>query len=57
LATRQRVGIAYNETGVTQVKTFGAKMPSGTVNLDESAPDFFAYEGDVDTRKFPYDRA
>ncbi|KAJ7259401.1 copper amine oxidase [Mycena rebaudengoi] len=39
---------------VTQVKTFGMKMPSGTVNLDESAPD---YQGDVDTRKFLYDHA
>ncbi|KAJ7641294.1 copper amine oxidase [Roridomyces roridus] len=54
-STRQMVRIDYNASGVQLVKQFGGKLPSGVVNLTSSQPDFFAYEGDIATRKFPYD--
>ncbi|KAJ7032822.1 copper amine oxidase [Mycena alexandri] len=54
--SRQMVRIDYNSTGVQLVKEFGGKMASGVVNITALQPNFHTYEGDVATRKFPYDR-
>ncbi|EIM84675.1 copper amine oxidase [Stereum hirsutum FP-91666 SS1] len=54
--SRQTVRLDYsNDDGVTDVKTFGAHFAKGTANLSATTPDFYAYQGDVAVRKFPYD--
>ncbi|CAK5278719.1 unnamed protein product [Mycena citricolor] len=53
--TRQMVRIDYNASGVQLVKQFGANLPSGMLNLTSTNWDFTSYEGDINTRKFPYD--
>ncbi|KAJ6629905.1 copper amine oxidase [Mycena sp. CBHHK59/15] len=54
-ASRQMVRIDYNSSGVQLVKEFGGKTPSGVVNVTATQPNFWDYEGDIATRKFPYD--
>ncbi|KDQ60427.1 hypothetical protein JAAARDRAFT_191806 [Jaapia argillacea MUCL 33604] len=54
--SRQQVRVDYSNTdGVTDVETFGAEFPEGTFDLSSQQPDFYAYEGDIAVRKFPYD--
>ncbi|KAF7313195.1 Amine oxidase [Mycena kentingensis (nom. inval.)] len=53
--TKQMLRIDYNSSGVQHVHTFDAKPADGMVNLTAVHPNYFNYEGDVATRKFPYD--
>lgn len=55
----QMVRLVYNtSTGdsfVEEVLQFGGQTATGLYNLTAAKPDYYAYEGDVNTRKFPYD--
>ncbi|GAA5855142.1 hypothetical protein JCM9279_001967 [Rhodotorula babjevae] len=55
----QMVRLTYNTSSgdsfVEDVLTFGGKSASGMFNLTAAQPDYYAYEGDSNMRKFPYD--
>ncbi|GAA5820220.1 hypothetical protein JCM3770_006065 [Rhodotorula araucariae] len=53
--TSQMVRINYAEGDVSDVLTFGAEKPSGMFNLTAALPNHWAYEGDQNIRKLPYD--
>ncbi len=56
--TKQQIRINYNSSAdgiVSSVKTFDSHQASGMVNLTSAQIDYWAYKGDVNTRKFPYD--
>ncbi|GJN93972.1 hypothetical protein Rhopal_007035-T1 [Rhodotorula paludigena] len=53
------VRLVYNTSSgdatVDKVLTFGGQTAMGLFNLTAIAPDYYAYQGDENTRKFPYD--
>lgn len=60
LQSSQMIRMNYNSSAsdiVEEVLTFGGESASGMFNLTAVKPDYYAYEGDSNTRKFPYDRA
>ncbi|WVQ79580.1 hypothetical protein IAT38_001680 [Cryptococcus sp. DSM 104549] len=54
-ASTQQIRIDYNDNATTDVYTFGAEAPSGSVDFAQIAWDPTSYYGDVAVRKFPYD--
>lgn len=55
--TVNQIRIDYANGTVSAVETFGQKQPSGSCEIDYTAPeaDYWGYTGDVVVRKFPYD--
>lgn len=59
LQSSQMIRMNYNSSAsdiVEEVLTFGGQSASGMFNLTAIQPDYYSYEGDSNTRKFPYDR-